>query len=569
MRANRLLTACAILLGAGFGYPDGGAHAQEYEEYPLEARVWMDRGHEPVLQRGESVRLYYRVSEDAFVAIFHIDTNGTVRMVFPTSPQENHFARGGRDYRVLFPGSNYWYVNEDPGLGYFFAVASPEPFDLSDLRYSHYDGGWDLSFVGRHVYRDPYLAMDDYVATLIPDWEYIPYGLDFTTYHVEQRYEYPRFMCYDCHGFRPYNVWNPYHYSCASFRVVVYNDPYYYPVNRYRGSRVVYVQPRRGVAHFAFKERAAGEPGTPQVVYRTSPTGSQPGVAGTENRRAQPRSTVSTPGASTSSGSGVARREQPQSSGGSAGTAGTERRRPSGGSVTRLTPPTSSTGTSRRGTPETVPLTAPRPGATGGARKLTDPPRTGGSPPGSAANRPVLERRPSGGSSATSRTPPATTRTPPARPSAKVRKGGGATGGGSAIRPGGSGAGTSGSGVLRGGSSSRTTRPTVRSGGTGGGTTRPTAGSGRATTRNPAVRGGGTTRPAVRSGGTSRPTVRSSGGTSRPTVRSSGGTSRPTVRSSGGTSRPTVRKSGGSTGRSSATTRKPPVRKKRSGGGGG
>ncbi len=94
------------------------------------------------------------------------------------------------------------------------------------------------------------------MATLIPDWEYVGYGLDFTSYHVDRHYEYPRFLCYDCHGFQPYYSWNPYAYSCTSFRVVIYNDPYYYPATRYRGTRVVYVQPRRGVAHFGFKDRA-------------------------------------------------------------------------------------------------------------------------------------------------------------------------------------------------------------------------------------------------------------------------------------------------------------------------
>jgi hypothetical protein len=187
MRARQLMNLVVLALGLGAAGAGTVTHAQEYEEYPLEARVWLDRGHEPVLQRGEAVRVYYRVSESAFVAIFHIDTNGTTRLVFPTSPQENHFARGGRDYRVLFPGSSYWYVGDDPGMGYFFIVASPEPFSFADLRYSHYDGGWDLSFVGRQVYGDPYLAMDDYVAALIPDWEYIPYGLDavrLPTFHV-------------------------------------------------------------------------------------------------------------------------------------------------------------------------------------------------------------------------------------------------------------------------------------------------------------------------------------------------------------------------------------------------
>ena len=87
MWAQKFSTALAVIFGAGFGLLNVPADAQENEAYPLEARVWLDRGHDPVLQRGETARVYYRVSEDAFVAIFHVDTNGTIRMVFPNSPQ--------------------------------------------------------------------------------------------------------------------------------------------------------------------------------------------------------------------------------------------------------------------------------------------------------------------------------------------------------------------------------------------------------------------------------------------------------------------------------------------------
>lgn len=558
MRVHRHFTLFALLAAAGIGGLVSGAHAQDYQEYPLETRVWMDRGHEPVLQRGESVRLYYRVSEDAFVAIFHIDTNGTARMVFPTSPQENHFARGGRDYRVLFPGSTYWYVNEDPGMGYFFAVASPEPFNFSDLRYSHYDGGWDLSFVGRQVYRDPYLAMDDYVAALVPDWEYVPYGLDFTAYHVEQRYDYPRFMCYDCHGFRPYNAWNPYHYSCASFRVVIYNDPYYYPVSRYRGTRVVYVQPRRGVAHFGFKERAVGEAGTPQIVVRNSPAVSQPGVAGTETRRAQPRAGI--PSNSSVTGSGAAVRRGSSGS----GTPSVGERRPSSGAVTRLTPPSAGAPSNRRGgTPETVPLSSSRPGSGGvssGVRRLTDPARPGATtPPANPSGRPVLERRPATGSSAVPRTAPPGSAKTLTRPSAKVRKGGGGT----RVTSGGSTPPSA-----RSGGSTRAIRPTTGSGGGSTRAIRPTRGSGGTSSR--------TIRPTTgssRTGGRAiLPTGRRNGGSAtsaRPTVRPGASSRGTAVKPRGGSSRPTVRGGGSSRTSPPAASRRPPVKRKKPGGGGG
>lgn len=238
----------------------------------LQARVWLDRGDEPVLRRGESVRVFFRSTEDAFVAIVHINTDGTTRLVFPRSPDEHHFVRRGRDYRLIFPNSSEWYVEDRPGIGYFFIVTSREPFDFEALRYSRLEGGWDMSLIGRRVYTDPYVAVDDLVALLIPDWEDADYALNFATYHVGQRQSYPRFLCYSCHGFRPYTVWNPYARSCTNFRVVIYDDPYYYPSNRYGGNRVVYSRPdAAGVPRYEFEKRAAGEVGTPDVRRRATP----------------------------------------------------------------------------------------------------------------------------------------------------------------------------------------------------------------------------------------------------------------------------------------------------------
>ncbi|MBT8396606.1 MAG: DUF4384 domain-containing protein [Gemmatimonadetes bacterium] len=420
--------------------------AEGYQEYPLEARVWLDRGAEPVLQRGERARIYYRVSESAFVSIFHIDTNGTARMIFPSSPQENHHARGGRDYRVLFPGSTYWYVNDDPGVGYFFIVASPEPFDFRDLGYSHYAGGWDLSRVGRQVYGDPYLAMDDYVASLVPDWEYVAYGLDFTSYHVERHHEYPRFLCYDCHGFQPYYSWNPYAYSCSSFRVVIYSDPYYYPSTRYRGTRVVYVQPRRGVPRFGFKERAIGDPGTPNVIVRNTPPVTQPGVEGTQNRRAVPRTgapSAFTPGSRSGNSSGVTNQRRPGVEAGSSRRTGSTGSQPGtsrstvtrGGTSTGSRPTARSGGSSTRSSPTVTrggTSTGSRPTARSGGSSTRSSPtvRSRGTPSrsaptarsgGSSARSSAKPR--SGGSSGAAARP--RTSKPPPRPKVKVRRPGG------------------------------------------------------------------------------------------------------------------------------------------------
>jgi hypothetical protein len=56
--------------------------------------VALGQGDKTLLQRGDQVRVYYRASQDAYVAIFHIDTDGTTRLAFPHSPDENHYVRG-------------------------------------------------------------------------------------------------------------------------------------------------------------------------------------------------------------------------------------------------------------------------------------------------------------------------------------------------------------------------------------------------------------------------------------------------------------------------------------------
>jgi hypothetical protein len=450
-----LASVAASLLLVGSTPATSGAQAPE-----LSARVWLDRGEDPVLGRGERVRLYYRTSADAFVSIFQIDTNGTVRVLFPRSPDEDHYARGGRDYRLLFPRSTWWTVEDDPGVGYFFAVASPEPFDFSSFRYSHFQGGWDLSFVGRTAYADPYVAMDEYIARLIPDWEYVPYALDFAAYHVERRYDYPRFLCYDCHGFRPYSAWNPYFFTCSTYRVVVYDDPYYYPITRYRGDRVVWVRPSNpGQPRFVFKERARGEPGTPVVASRP-PVADRPGVGGT----AAPRR--STGGVGSGGVAPLPRSSQP-------------------GSVAR---PSSAVQPGRaplplgrpsdalpgRGSAAPTGRVAPVPGSarpsTGGASGRAQPP----TPTGPDRARPVLERRPPAGGGGSSASPPPARVRPPTGGSA------GSSGGTPARRP-----------------------PVVR---------KPTGGGGSA----PAARPSGSVRP-------SSPAARSSNPPARPPVRRPGG----------------------------------------------
>ena len=437
--------AVAVLLGPGVA-----ASAQEPAPgQGTDARIWLDRGDEPLLQRGDRVRVYYRTDADAFVAVFHVDTDGTVTLLHPRAPEEESYTRGGRDYRLLFPQSSYWYVDEYPGKGYFFLVASPEPLALAGVDYAYQERRWDLSRVGQTVYRDPYLAMDDYVALLIPDWENVPYALDFLAYDVGEVHEYPRFLCYDCHGFRSYATWNPYTYACASFRVVVWDDPWFYPGLRYQATRVVYAPPRRGVVRFEFKERAPGEAWTPLVrtreaaprrsVQYVEPGGARPGAARPDATRPDaarpgaPRSGASRPEAARpgSPSTAVPRRPSLSPAPSAPPRSGTtpSRQAPAGAVTPRraapsdaVTPPSSGDrpvlqrrpsaaapsrppeGGTRAIVPPRAGASTPKPSAGSRSAPSVRPPASGARPPSSA--RPSTGSRPTGSSGRASPPPP-------------------------------------------------------------------------------------------------------------------------------------------------------------------
>src|SRR2546425_11871351 len=83
--------------------------------YRARIEVWTNRGDDPY-GSGQSVRVYFRADQDAYVTILRVDTDGRVRVLFPREPWEDNFARGGRDYEVL-NGSDRaaFYIDDYPG----------------------------------------------------------------------------------------------------------------------------------------------------------------------------------------------------------------------------------------------------------------------------------------------------------------------------------------------------------------------------------------------------------------------------------------------------------------------
>src|SRR5947207_3014286 len=253
------------LLSLAFVYTPAVSGAPTF--YRPRIEVWTNRGDGAVYTRGERVRLFFKLDRDAFVTIFRVDTDGRVRVLFPREPWEDNFARGGREFAVdgRALNSDAFTIDDYPGIGYLFAVASADPFAYDGIESGDH---WDYRVIadGR-VRGDPYVALTDLAQRIEPadysDWDY-----DIVSYNVDQHYDYPRFLCYDCHSYVSYPYWDPYSYSCVRFRMFVYDDPWYYPYRRYGGTRVVFVRPFRPQPRFIFKDWGTDRPSREGFVSR-------------------------------------------------------------------------------------------------------------------------------------------------------------------------------------------------------------------------------------------------------------------------------------------------------------
>lgn len=269
-----MLTLASAILSLPLiaGAPSDSAPAVRFPDLPFiwdqqrtierqpSVRLWF-RG-DNLFRRGDNADLYFQTDEDAYVIVVRIDTDGRMNLLSPSHPDDYQLARGGRTYHVPGYDRGSFHVADDPGMGYVFALASWEPWDLDRVGY----GSGPYRWAGHRIHGDPFTAVQDFADDLLDD-RYGYYAMDHVAYYVDRRYEYPRYLCYDCHGYRSYAHWNPYIYRCVNFRIVIFNDPFYYPYRYSRGSRVIYVRDTRR-PRYEFKDATRVASNEPYINYR-------------------------------------------------------------------------------------------------------------------------------------------------------------------------------------------------------------------------------------------------------------------------------------------------------------
>ncbi|MFH1219099.1 MAG: DUF4384 domain-containing protein [Candidatus Eisenbacteria bacterium] len=203
--------------------------------------VWTDRGEGGVYRVGDLAALHIQPAEDCYVIVYEIDTDGYLRVLYPRDCDDDGYLVGGRTYSMGREGSHRFYVNGPSGVEYVHVLASFEPFrqiywhgcngyeDYAiDVTWRGFNDYWGSALPPR-VYGDPYVAMqtiDEFIC--LDALEAGMVWADFTYFYVNERVRYPRYLCYDCHGFAP--LVRPYDDVCVGFSVSFVDcDPGYRP----------------------------------------------------------------------------------------------------------------------------------------------------------------------------------------------------------------------------------------------------------------------------------------------------------------------------------------------------
>lgn len=220
----------------------------DYNSQTLRVGVWMqDKDNQDILQKGEKFTVGFQANQDAYAVVYHIETDGTVSVLWPRSRYDDGFVFGTHEYLLPVSGSRRLSAGHETGEGFVEAIVSSYPFDLRDLELDFHHENTDRP-QNFQVAGDPFLAMNEvnYVITGLEDsGDYVV--TNYLSYYVHQQVEHPRYLCNQCH-FEDDVTYHPYRDDCTleiNYDYGWTNDWYdnygYYPV--YSNPVYVYVDP--------------------------------------------------------------------------------------------------------------------------------------------------------------------------------------------------------------------------------------------------------------------------------------------------------------------------------------
>jgi len=210
---SAFLALALLVLPAALGPPPAEAATQvPAARGRLSVDVWINKEEGGVFTSGEKMQVFFRASQDAYVLIYNIDTEGYIHLIYPFRPNDPALVQGGESYRVPSRHDPYDLVAEGPqGIEYVVALASPLPFgnlpwylapgsaEDSRARDDQGDDDAEDDLDQGVIVGDPYVGMEKLNSRLVPDGREDRVATADTYFYIERRVDYPRYVCADCH----------------------------------------------------------------------------------------------------------------------------------------------------------------------------------------------------------------------------------------------------------------------------------------------------------------------------------------------------------------------------------
>ena len=203
MKTLGALLAAGILAAPLLARADHGGARDTWYDGDVHVDLRLAGGSGAVLQPGENARMTIRVDEDAYVAVYAIDTQGDVRLLFPRFWLEDGWVEAGErlrldDRALVAPIA----ACTEPGIVYVQAVASPVPFDWRRTGLVPAGRGCEWWQQGRplRVQGDPLLGCNDVNRLLFPYWDEAVFAAGTAWYYVGHACAHPGYLCGVCAG---------------------------------------------------------------------------------------------------------------------------------------------------------------------------------------------------------------------------------------------------------------------------------------------------------------------------------------------------------------------------------
>jgi hypothetical protein len=219
--------------------------------HALGVEIWTDRGSDAVYEPGDALVVQARASDDGFLLVYEIDSEGRVNLLYPYQGSDG-FVEGDRTYDIPPERANVELVVNDPtGQAYLVAVASRRPFRELPWYLKPYDAtATEVGYAGEpddeegitaegRIVGDPFVAMERIRRRVLEDPDDVDgFASAYAAYYVGHEVRYPRYLCYDCHRPGHWAWWSdfdPYYTTCSVFDFRV-NRRWYWGPNYWLGS---------------------------------------------------------------------------------------------------------------------------------------------------------------------------------------------------------------------------------------------------------------------------------------------------------------------------------------------